>query len=345
MNELPPYAFQVYKIQRNNSNKRVRTFHESEDEKGETLSKSAARHHSNSIKPPPHVPASTFSPLNVLNVLSFLLTIGLLIWALLIQDGVACLALFTISMASSIVGLASKWTPTLMERTSKTKDVPPGDVVIRTREGAIVVVKCDEEIARELYNGTEECEYFVGPKPYRGLVGVGTVLVMVSVILLGNCSWTMQAAIGIAYVVLNGLFWGAALIPKSAAWDLSLYKVDKITPIDAREAENTQRLGDPEGEVSFTRTLWYAIRETGDVGWVYETGAAPKTKAWDRWLAQAKNQIDSGNRNWHAVEAKDKLFVGDDVVELRGHGGEKVVLSLPGKERAPACVPPPQSTK
>lgn len=88
----------------------------------------------------------------------------------------------------------------------------------------------------------------------------------------------MQAAIGIAYVVLNGLFWVPALVFKYETWDLSLYKVENITPRDASEAENTQRCDVSKGRASFTRTLLYAIQETGDVGSLTMTGVAPRAQ-------------------------------------------------------------------
>lgn len=82
-----------------------------------------------------------------------------------------------------------------MKRNFKSK-VPAGDVILRTREGAFVLVVCDEDVARELYTGTEECQYYVNTQVYRLLVGLGTFLLMVSVVLLGNCSFPMQAAVG-----------------------------------------------------------------------------------------------------------------------------------------------------
>lgn len=354
INDLPAFAFQVWRITRNTNNKRLRNFC-SANKRLDCMTPTCKTPTSHVLEsrfaddnptrdPPPHVPARRWSPLNILNFLAFCLTIGLFVWAVLIQDGSACLALFTVSMVASVVGLASHWTPTLMRRNSCTKDLPAGDVVIRARNGAILVVKCDENVARELYNGTEECEYFVGTTVYRMLVGLGTFLLMVSVVLLGNCKWEMQAAIGIAYIVLNGLFWAAALITKDLVWDLSLYHVEKVTPVDACEAENTQRPDDPEGRASFTRTMWYAIRETGDVGWVYGTGAAPKTEKWDTWLATAKNNITAGHRAWRAVQAKDDMFVGAGVEVLGKSAHEQMVLSRPGKEEAPVSIIPPQET-
>lgn len=239
---------------------------------------------SNPDKPKPRVPSKFWSPLNVLSVGSFFLTIGLLVWAALIQDGTAIVAVATISFASSIVGYASWWEPELMNRTSRSR-VPPGDMIIRTREGAFLLIRCDEDVARELYIGTEECVYKVKTQKYRVLVAFGTFLLMVSVVLLGNCNFTMQAAIGVSYIVLNGLFWGSSLVEKGKFWDLSHYIWEDITPEDAANADEKQddTLG---GKPSFTRTMWYAIRETRKTGWVKRGGAAPSTPQWGMYFSE-----------------------------------------------------------
>jgi hypothetical protein len=157
----------------------------------------------NADRDKPRVPPQMLSPLNILSVLSFFFTMGLIIWAGIVRDGTAIVALGTISLASSIVGYASWWSPRLTKRISKAK-VPAGDVIIRTREGAFLLVKCNEDVARELYTGTEECEYYCHTQRYRILVGLGTFLLMVSVVLLGNCNFTMQAAIGTTYSTYQG---------------------------------------------------------------------------------------------------------------------------------------------
>jgi len=256
-------------------------------------------------KEKPRVPPQKFSPLNILSVGSFLVTIGLIIGAIFLKDGTAILAVCVISMASSIVGYASWWQPVLMKRSFKSK-VPAGDVVIRTREGAFLLVRCNEDVARELYTGTEECQYYVGTQMYRILVGTGTFLLMASVVLMGNCEFAMQAAIGLSYIILNGLFWAASLVPKHLFWDLSNYECHDITPADAQNA-NLPQDDTLEGRPSFTRTVWYAIRETKKIGWITRGGVAPKTDQWDNWLRTAEENAIAGNRGWNAVEMREAM--------------------------------------
>ncbi|KAH8811981.1 hypothetical protein F5884DRAFT_297390 [Xylogone sp. PMI_703] len=290
-------------------------------------------------KPKPRVPSRKLSPLNILAVLSFLLTFGLLGWAIAVEDGVACIALATISIASSVIGYASWWSPVLMNRTSTIGvRVPDGDVVIRTREGAFLIVKCNEDVARELYTGTEECKYYVPNRPYRALVGIGTFLLMVSVVLLGNCNFTMQAAIGVSYIVLNGAFWIAALLKKNKFWNLSIYHWEDITPKDAVEAHKVQDHGDPEAKPSYTRTMWYAIRETKKIDWVKRGGAAPSTHQWDDWLQEAARNVD--NKHWPAVKRKDEIVGKTDTLPQATAKDDDTA-----KQHVPAVEIPLQPTK
>lgn len=296
--------------------------------------------HSNMDKFPPHVPAKSSSPLNILSIFSCALTVGLFVLAAVNHDGVACLALATISLASSIVGWASMWSPQLMKRNSII-DVPDGDVVIRTREGAFIVVKCDENVARELYTGTEECVYTIqNVRFYRTLVGIGTFLLMISVVFLGNCNFPQQAAIGGSYIVLNGLYWGIALISKRKFWDLSLYTFTDVTPEEckfAHDYNHTVNPRDPDDRPSFTRTMWYAIRETQEIGWVRKSGAAPETVEWDNWLKEAENAAKMNDPTWKAVTAKDRM-VGQTEATPQSPAASAMMngIKVPGGQHAPA---------
>ncbi|KAI1472914.1 uncharacterized protein F4812DRAFT_31722 [Daldinia caldariorum] len=255
----------------------------------------------------PAIPATLYSPVHVLSLFSLLLTCGIIALAAVLEDGTAILAVTLISFASSIVGWASWWKPILMNR-SHTNTVPDGDVIIRTREGAFLLIKCTEEVARELYSGTEECEYHVSGSAYRVLMGFGTCLLMVSVILLGNCKWWSQVFIGVSYIVLNGLYWTMGLIPKRFFWDLSRYQIRDITPREAQNA-HTETSSDPrEGVKSYTRTLWYAIRETKRTAWVNRSGAAPDTPQWRKWLAEAEEAAILNNKDWTSVARKDVIM-------------------------------------
>jgi len=240
--------------------------------------------------------ARRFSPLACLTVASSLLSLGLIIWACFLRDGVACIAIALISLTSTVIGLSNFWHPSLISRKQRVL-VPPGDLVIRTRQGAFIVIKCTEEVARELYTSTEECKYVVGDQMYRGLVGVGTFLFMCGVVLMGNCTWVMQAALGVSYILLNGLYQVAALLPTDWHWNFSRYHLDVIKDASQQQPE------------TYTQALWQAIKASGSTEWVRLTNAAPVSGAWSTWLEEAQDYINSGcTGSWDPQEAVSRLL-------------------------------------
>lgn len=261
----------------------------------------------------PAVPPAWSSPIHVVTATSFVMTLVIFGMTAYWRDGNALLAIFVISVQSSLVGYASWWKPRLMVRPPHTTDVPPGDMMIRTKEGAFILVKCTEEVTRELYGAGTECEYHVGDRAYRFLMAVGTVLLMVGVVLLGNVKFDAQALIAGSYIVLNGAYWLLGMLPRRYFWDLSRYEWKDVTPADARGADQPkyddhQGGSGVEGYPSFTRTLWYAVRETGQTGWVERSGAAPGTALWRKWLEEAGANAREGNRRWPAVRRKDEVM-------------------------------------
>ncbi|CAN8098476.1 unnamed protein product [Discula destructiva] len=254
----------------------------------------------------PAVPPALGSPIHIITIFSFLLTLVIFGLTAYWQDGNALLATMIISLQASLVGYASWWRPRMMCR-PHSSDVPPADMVIRTREGAFILVKCTEEVARELYTGTEECEYHLGPTGYRICMALGTMSLMVGVVLLGNTKFNAQALISGSYILLNGAYWLLGLLPKKHFWDLSRYDWEEVTPIDARDADHNDD-SNVELQSSFTRTLWYAIRETREIGWVVRSDAAPGTPQWKKWLEEALKNAKAGNRKWTAVTRKDEIM-------------------------------------
>ncbi|KAH8755111.1 hypothetical protein F5883DRAFT_607715 [Diaporthe sp. PMI_573] len=209
-------------------------------------------HPLDSLRPPPPPPT----------VFSFLLTIALIVAGAHWKDGTAMLAIILVSFATSTIGYG-----------------PPGDLVIRTREGAFLLIKCSEKVARELYTGAEECAYVVSGHRYRILMVLGAILMMPAVILFGNCTFNMQALVGAAYMILNIIYWSLGLLPRRYHWDLSRYEWEDMTPHDAILATRTTR-----------------------------SGAAPPTPQWKRWLQEAREAPLSGRRTWEAVTTKDRIL-------------------------------------
>ncbi len=173
----------------------------------------------------------------------------------------------------------------------------------------------------------------------------------------------MQAAIGSSYIVLNGAFWGISLIEKRAFWDLSAYVCNDVTPEYAKHADVPSHRGVPipvnedtepkgkkekkaepekapkpdslEDQESFTRTMWYAIRETKKIGWVKRSGAAPLTDKWDKWLELAEKKAIDGVLDWNAVEMREKIVGGG--VEEPKKAPQGQTLQVPQTEAAAAA--------
>ncbi|KAI4129174.1 MAG: hypothetical protein LQ341_006595 [Variospora aurantia] len=167
----------------------------------------------------------TLAPLNLLAVASSLLSVGLLVWAALLHDGVAFIGILLISFASSALGYASYWQRILPVRRADRR--MRQEIVLLPRWGAFIIVRCPEGIARDLYWNPEECQYSSSSRAARLFGGVlGGLMVLAAVVLFANCSsWAMQAAIGTSYAVLNVAYWLTTVIPEAWSWDLRCYDV------------------------------------------------------------------------------------------------------------------------
>ncbi|RMZ38442.1 hypothetical protein AFCA_000419 [Aspergillus flavus] len=238
------------------------------------------------------------APLKLITICSSVWTAGVLAWAIVLRDGPAVVAIVLVSLASSFHSAASFWQSDAIVRPSSTRS-PPGDLVLRTREGAFIVVHCKEAVARLLYTGEVKCAYVAGAKLYRILIYVGTLLLMLGIVLMSNCSWTMQVTLGASYLALNVIYMFCALTPavsRTWHWNMRLVRVlDKSTII----TEN------------YTEAIWLAIRATKDIDWVRKGGLIPQTMVWNVWLDEAKLNASNGNANWPATKRKDELLLED----------------------------------
>ena len=230
----------------------------------------------------------TLAPLNLLAMASCLISIGLMIWSILVRDGVAFIGIVIMSFASSALGYASYWRRTLFVRRSG-RTGPPDDIVIQTRWGAFVHIRCEERIARELYWQPEECQYSSSSRAARLLGGVGGgLMVLIAVVLFANCSsWAMQAAIGTSYAILNVAYWLMAVVPEAWSWDLRCYEV-----LGGRDYNQCK---------TFTRAISEVIRLTRSTRWVHENRILPRASFWQDWLEEAGEQLD--DNTWDPEEA------------------------------------------
>jgi hypothetical protein len=247
--------------------------------------------------------AKNMSPHNILSVASCLLTIGLLVWAIIIGDGPATLAIILLAITTTLFCAASLWRLPLRRTTSS--KVPAGDVVIQSREGAFLIIQCNENVARELYSSPNEVIQLI-TTGFSSCISCGTVIFMVAVILMGNSTWTMQAALAVTYLLLNAVYWFVALMPSRTHWEFPSYEVYHVTPHDIFLAHRYGMAGNPHP--SFSNSLWKAILVSKEIRWVRRSGAVPETDVWDQWLQLAKKNALDNNREWDAAGELDKLL-------------------------------------
>ena len=221
------------------------------------------------------------------------MSIALLALSIARNDGFALLATILLSLLSSLIGFGSGWDLTLMQR-KQNRRVPRDNIIIKYPHGAFLVVKCDENIARELYWHPDECKYRFGDTTYRVVSLISTITLMFGVICLGNSTLPLQIAFAAAYMILNAAYWAVAALPPQWNWDLSCYKVKRETYEGGEHHDN------------FTQALWKAIAITKSVEWVKIGQIAPVSEAWKAWVDMAGDIVE-----------KEK-----ETLEAEGLGGE-----------------------
>lgn len=156
-------------------------------------------------------------------LLGLVLALGLLAAAALWRDGPALISIALMGFASSLIGYASSWTSIdgycSRESTADADSSGLVTVVIRTPGLGLTVVRYDEAVHDELYQGTlDSCFYRTQGARCGALVATGSVALMISVVMLGNSTWKSQLSVAVCYIVLNAVYWAVSLLPRHAFW-------------------------------------------------------------------------------------------------------------------------------
>jgi hypothetical protein len=248
--------------------------------------------------------------------IGFGLSAGLLALSIQQKDGMSIVATCLLSLLSSLIGLANKWTLHLPRRKVKEGKVPRGDVVIRYPKGSFLIVRCDEDVARELYFAPAEIDYLLKHAPaYRILSLIGTMMLMGGVICLANAQIQVQIAWAGSYMVLGSAYWIVAALPGKLHWDTSCYQVTNECLSDS----NMEKKGYPSENSTFTQALWKAIVVAKNTTWVNKSDACPDTNAWREWLNAAracskdvrlaeKEKLD-GVKTWDVPDWDPQLYL------------------------------------
>lgn len=232
-----------------------------------------------------------------MTLLGFAFSLTLLIVSIVFGDGMSMCATLLLSFLSTLIGLVNGWTLKLPKR-PQGGSTPRGDVVIRYPNGSFLVVRCDEDVARELYFAPEEIDYNIkSAASYRLISLCGTVMLMLGVVALANAKLQLQFAWAGAYILINVAHWLAAAVPAKHHWDLSCYETKE-------ESVSTG----PKNK-TFTDALWKAILLTKSKRWVTNGKAAPQTQVWDDWLVDAVQKAQEVRCN-EKGELQDPLWPG-----------------------------------
>ena len=228
--------------------------------------------------------AKTVAPLTCVLFIGFSLSVLLLALSIWLQDAMSIVSTVLLSLLSSLIGLGNKWKLELPKR-KKNPKVPGGDVVIRYPKGSFLVVRCNEDVARELYFAPEAISYLLQHGPaYRLLSLIGTVMLMGGVICLANARIESQMAWAGSYMLLGSSYWIVAALPGKMHWDTSAYKVTEECLSDS----NLEKKGFPSENETFTQALWKAIVVSKETRWVRLSNACPDTPTWTDWLNMAR---------------------------------------------------------
>ncbi|KAJ5020458.1 hypothetical protein J3E73DRAFT_411989 [Bipolaris maydis] len=195
--------------------------------------------------------SKTFGPLTVVLLIGFALSVLLLAFSIWQDDGMSIIATLMLSALSR----------------------------------QLLVVRCEEDVARELYFAPEGIHYLITHAPvYRLLSLIGTMVLMGGVICLANAQIQVQIAWAGSYMLLNASYWIVAALPSKMHWDTSCYQVIP----ECLTGSEMDKKGFPSPSKSYTEALWKTICVTKDTDWVRKSSACPDTKAWDEWLREAK---------------------------------------------------------
>ncbi|KAH7113859.1 hypothetical protein B0J11DRAFT_141694 [Dendryphion nanum] len=272
----------------------------------------------------------TVAPLTFVLLIGFFLSCLLLGISLWRQDGMSIVATCLLSFLSSLIGAGNKWTLQLPKRKNKTGTVPRGDVVIRYPKGSFLVVRCEEDVARELYFAPEIIKYLLQHGPaYRILSLVGTMMLMGGVICLANAQIEQQIAWAASYMLLGSLYWIVAALPSKLHWDYSCYEVVNECLSDS----DITKKGYPSESQTFTQALWRAIVVTKKTEWVLKSNACPDTDAWQEWLRAAREVAKDvgvadvpklpGVKTWHVPEEWNPQDYLNDVLKQQAEKDSK----------------------
>lgn len=234
------------------------------------------------------------SPLNMISMFSCAISLGLLIWALVLGDAVALTGILLMSFSTPLLCYGLRWNPRRAFRFRPSiLQQKPTVVVIKNPHGTLTIVRCTLVTAHILYFDPIPIRYSLSSAALRTLTGVVPGLTLVcSIVLFGNATWPMKAALIVVYAVLNLLYWVATIFPPSYSWHVN-YSIETESKHD---------------NATFSKMVWTAVWATKSSSWAKEH--VPASKAWLEWLEEAERaaQTCREHTDWDPESALSRLL-------------------------------------
>ena len=180
-------------------------------------------------------------------------------------------------------------------------------IVICTRNGALVVVHCTEAVASLIYTTSSGTAHFcIKSDAFRRLLNACTPMLFFGALFcFASCTWTMEFVVGCAYVVLLLLCEVLFAFSKCPV-DIGHFGIEEDTPRDCRDAHAiSNNMAESEQMPHFARTFWHAIRQTTDSSWAASSGIMPPSIGWRQWLLEATHH--RRDMQWPAVAECTRL--------------------------------------
>jgi hypothetical protein len=231
-------------------------------------------------------------PIHIVALVSFVFTIALLVWAVCIGDGPATIGIISMCLATSSISIGCKYHITETTRSKRAASTKEETVIFCNREGVFSVIHCTVGVAEQLYFSNEACDYLFSSQVGRMSGGiVGGLLLIISVVLFGNATWTMQVALALVYALLNVAYWVIAILPPAMSWDTSAYTATKLA-VDKPD--------------TYTCAIYCAIKRSNSTAWILENDFLPETPLYKEWVIHAEeNRVK--DTDWNSFKKLREL--------------------------------------
>ncbi|KAI0381136.1 hypothetical protein F5Y04DRAFT_84638 [Hypomontagnella monticulosa] len=288
------------------------------------------------------------SSTRLLTLLSFAMTLGLIVYSLVKHDAVGCIALVSLALSTSCSSMAIFNGPIILPfspgssvihkglkyRVTEPKSLPKttitytapdptihasnsikrkNGIVTLTRNEAFVVMHCSPLLDVFIFL-TMDIETLSRESRLTPWHILATLLYLCGLVLLSISRWETQVATGAFYLITLGLY--TTFNPGYLKPEIEIQARQHFS-VGCDDAHKFKPdLRGRERYPSFARTLWYAIRATRETEWVLRNEVVPGTPQWREWLDEAKRNVD--NKDWPAVSELERIMLNDDGSKVYG---------------------------